>query len=188
MHIIEKEKNENGAFSKKIEDIDFEVLLARPPAGQYKYKTTDNFDHVDDQQRCKDLWAKWEQLYSWKDDNKDLVDQAVRAKTNQKKKKVNQMVLGYALFHAGLKFGISRYPDTSFSIMHGYGVSQGLRFAKYGVVFGWLYSYYSIANWFLQELKNVEIYDYKTKRQRLFYHMHIANRMWTYGAERHKQM
>ena len=72
--IIEDEKTKNTAFSKKIEDINFEVLLARPPLGKYRHKTIDNFDEVDNQDRCTDLWAKWEEQYSWKDDNKDLID------------------------------------------------------------------------------------------------------------------
>ena len=48
LEIIESEKIKSAGLSKKIKDIDFEVLLARPPAGKYRLKTTDNFDDVDD--------------------------------------------------------------------------------------------------------------------------------------------
>ena len=89
LEIIEVEKVNSAALNKKVQDIDFEVLLARPPSGKYRHKTIDNFDDVDDQQRCNELWTQWEDLYSWKDDNKDLIDQAVSAKSNRKKQSIN---------------------------------------------------------------------------------------------------
>jgi hypothetical protein len=171
LEIIEDEKTKNTAFSKKIEDINFEVLLSRPPAGKYRHKTIDNFDAVDNQERCNELWKQWEDLYSWKDDNKDLIDQAVSAKSNKKKMQANQGLFAYIIFHGLFKLGIKTYPDSHFNILHGRKVYQTLRFSKYAVFGVWLFSYYTNAKWFLQELKNVDIYDYKIKRQRLFYHM-----------------
>ena len=62
MDIIELERERSESLAKKIKDIDFEVLLSRPPEGKYdKYVQTKNFDDIDDQSNCKSLWEKWEE-------------------------------------------------------------------------------------------------------------------------------
>ena len=50
MDIIELERERSESLAKKIKDIDFEVLLSRPPEGKYdKYVQHKNFDDIDDQ-------------------------------------------------------------------------------------------------------------------------------------------
>ena len=47
--IVELEKEKNEDLAKKLKDIDFEVLLSRPPAGKYdKHIQIKNFDDIDD--------------------------------------------------------------------------------------------------------------------------------------------
>lgn len=83
--MIGNEKEKSEVFKKKIGDTDFEILLARPPLGKYELKTTfkPNWEYVekDNNERNKELWAEWEQRYSFKDPTKDLIDEAVLAKT-----------------------------------------------------------------------------------------------------------
>ena len=48
IEIIGIEKTKNEQFAKKVEDIDFEVLFARPPPGKYsQYVNHDNFESVE---------------------------------------------------------------------------------------------------------------------------------------------
>ena len=58
------------------------------------------------------------------------------------------------------------------------------RFGKYAAVLGWVSGYYMVAQWYIKELKNTDIYEYKTARARLFKDMSIAKRMWQYGQQR----
>ena len=62
------------------------------------------------------------------------------------------------------------------------------RFGKYFAFGGFLFAYQWSAQWYLKELKNVQIYDYMTKRARLYDHIQKTRKLWKYGQERHQQM
>ena len=119
------------------------MLLARPPEGKYnKYVASNNFDHADDQERCKILWNKWEQQYCWKNSDKDLIDQAIRGKMNQKKKTVTSTLMAYGLTHFTIKFGINTYPTSHFTKTYGAAVFKALRVTKYVAFMGYIYGQY----------------------------------------------
>ena len=101
----------------------------------------------------------------------------MQAKSHRYYLHLNQYLIAYTLLHITCKIGFKR-------LENGYKYFQPFRFAKYGVFAGWIYGYYWVANWFIKELKNTDIYEYKTARARLYKDMNIAKRMWTYGQER----
>ena len=79
--IIELEKGKNESFAQKLSDIDFEVLFARPPGD----KLRPNFDSTEENpEKNRELWKQWESRYAFPDQQKDVVDQAVSAKSRQK--------------------------------------------------------------------------------------------------------
>ena len=65
-----------------------------------------------------------------------------------------------------------------------YKIYTGFRVGKYLAVAGWVYGYWWAGQWYLKELKEVQIYDYMTKRARFYDHISKTKRMWTYCANR----
>ena len=67
--IIESEKSKSEKLQQRINDIDFKVLLARPPSGKFKqFVRETNFESIEPDSEERDvLWRKWESQYAFKD-------------------------------------------------------------------------------------------------------------------------
>ena len=104
--IIEQEKMKSEKFAKRIEEVDFKVLLARPPRDKTRQHvpSLSNFEESEDPDR--ELWAQWEKRYSFKDKNMDLVDEAIMAKSHKYYKQINSGIIGYTLLHLTSKIGL----------------------------------------------------------------------------------
>ena len=123
---------------------------------------------------------RWNQVYTFKEMDKELIVESIKASSREQKTRINLAVLGYAAIHLSL-FGYMKYKEKKGKMDNfeqWVTVRTFLRRAKIGVVLGWLafipYNHY----WYLNELKELGVYEYMTKRARLEMHMSKVQRMW----------
>ena len=116
----------------------------------------------------------------------DLVVESIQSRSRSMKRTANLAVLGYAGVHASL-FGYMRYKEKSGNMGNfeqWVSARTFMRRAKFVVALGWIafqpYNHY----WYLNELKELAVYEYMTKRARLMTHMNLAKRMWSYSVAR----
>ena len=183
--IIEDSKNQSEDFARKIKDIDFEILLSRPPLGYFDkdFVLRPNFEEVEIPHNDHNIeqWKKWEDKYSFRDPQSDLIDDAIHSKSLKYNRGLNTMLTGYMFIHLATKMMFRQQPETRTPLRFNL-----IRFGKYAAVGSWLYGFWRGSNWYIEELKKTNIYDYKIKRARLFKDCHVARKIYKYGEERTK--
>lgn len=128
-----KKKPDGGEeFANAVNAIDFEVLLARPPLGYYSKEAflQDNFDEeceLENNERNKELWEKWQLVYSFRDERKDLIDQSCSSKASNKRKTLSITFYLYCFTHLSVRAYVKKYPD----VKYGRQMYQTFRFSKY---------------------------------------------------------
>ena len=121
--VIESEKKKSEEFSKKVEEIDFNLLFL---------------------QSNKNDWKQWKERYSFTDSQLDLVNEAVLDKKFKYQKQLGQVILSYCAIHT-----LSKIVAYKNKMPYNHKHLMPFRFGKYVVLGGFLYGYDWTSKWYL---------------------------------------
>lgn len=155
----------SGKSPQKV-DIEFEVLLARPPIGKFgSHIQRPNFEEVEEpnNERNIELWKKWEEVYSFPNDNLELVREALQANWMKSQTRVELTFLSYVVTHIAFR-GWLRYNREH---KHAIKLFKFFSRAKYAAfflrgAFMWANSYH----WYNQSIEH-NTHSYMQKRVKL---------------------
>ena len=138
-------------LAKKISDIDFRVLL------KMKFDTP------------SELRDSWFEKYTLRSYESEMVIESVRARSQQHKNIANLSFFSYCSGHFGL-WAFMRYKEKSGKMenfQQWLRVRQIMSKSKFAAAIAWL-SFAGYNNWwYMNELKQMDVYDYSIKRLRL---------------------